>query len=145
VNRPVTTTPPRNPAPAAPDAAPDLGDLPLAMTHAGMNAAFDEGTAALLSAAVPWLVRHREAWWVAYERGWLRITDAATAQDLDQAAARLAKAEAAADDLLNVIRHEHMTTLTVNNSCQQASPSRLSVMPTLTPGCSPRRLNPART
>jgi hypothetical protein len=68
------------------------------MTHAGMNAAFDEGTAALLSAGVAWVVRHREAWWVAYERGSLRITDAATAQDLDQAAARLAQAEATADD-----------------------------------------------
>lgn len=72
--------------------------LPAVITHAAMNAAFDEGTATLLSAAVSWLVRHREAWWVVYEHGWLRITDAATAQDLDQAAARLAQAEAAADD-----------------------------------------------
>ena len=73
--------------------------LPAVITHAAMNAAFDEGNAALLSVAVAWLVRHREAWWVAYERGWLRITDAATAQDLDQAAARLAQAESVADDL----------------------------------------------
>jgi hypothetical protein len=77
---------------------PEQDHLPAVITHAAMNAAFDEGTAALLSAAVGWLVRHREAWWVAYEHGWLRITDAATAQDLDQAAARLAQAEAAADD-----------------------------------------------
>jgi hypothetical protein len=59
-----------------------------------MNAAFDEGTATLLSAAVAWLVRHRGVWWVVYEHGWLRITDAATAQDLDQAAARLTQAAA---------------------------------------------------
>ena len=77
---------------------PEQDHLPAVITHAAMNAAFDEGTAALLSVAVPWLVRHREAWWVVYEHGWLRITDAATAQDLDQAAARLAPAEAAADD-----------------------------------------------
>ena len=44
------------------------------------------------------MVRHRDAWWVVYEHGWLRITDAATAQDLDRAAGRLAQAEAAADD-----------------------------------------------
>jgi hypothetical protein len=69
---------------------------PTAMTHAAMNAAFDAGAAVLLSEAVNWVVRHRDAWWVVYEHGWLRITDAATAQDLDRAAIRLAQAEAAA-------------------------------------------------
>jgi hypothetical protein len=66
------------------------------MTHAAMNAAFDAGAAVLLSEAVNWVVRHRDAWWVVYEHGWLRITDAAAAQDLDRAAGRLAQAEAAA-------------------------------------------------
>jgi len=75
--------------------APAQDRLPFAVTHAAMNAAFDEGTATLLSTAVAWLVRYRDVWWVVYEHGWLRITDAATAQDLDQAAARLAQAEAA--------------------------------------------------
>ena len=69
---------------------------PTVMTHAAMNAAFDAGAAVLLSEAVNWVVRHRDAWWVVYEHGWLRITDAATAEDLDQAAGRLAQAEAAA-------------------------------------------------
>jgi hypothetical protein len=73
--------------------------LPLAITHAAMNAAFDKGAAAMLSASATWLVRYRDAWWVVYERGWLRITDTATTRDLDQAAARLAQAEAAADDV----------------------------------------------
>lgn len=72
------------------------GQLPLAMTHAAMNAAFDEGAAVMLAASANWLVRYREAWWVVYEHGWLRIIDVATAQDLDQAAERLAQAEAAA-------------------------------------------------
>ena len=75
---------------------PAQDQLPPAMTHAAMNAAFDEGAAVLLSGAVNWVVRHRDAWWVVYEHGWLRITDAATAEDLDQAAGRLAQAEAAA-------------------------------------------------
>lgn len=48
-------------------------------------------------------------------------------------------------EVLDVIRYEDLTTLTVSNSCQQASPSRVSAMPTLTPGCSPWRLNQART
>jgi hypothetical protein len=77
---------------------PEQDHLPTVITHAAMNAAFDAGTAALLSVAVAWLVRHRDAWWVVYEHGWLRITDAATVKDLDQAAIRLAEADAAAAD-----------------------------------------------
>ena len=45
--------------------------------------------------------------------------------------------------LLDGIRHERLTTLTVSNSCHQASPSNLSAVSTLTPGCSSWRLNPA--
>jgi hypothetical protein len=66
------------------------------MTHAAMNAAFDHCAARLLGEAINRVVRYRETWWVVYEHGWLRITDAATAQDLDQAARRRAQAEAAA-------------------------------------------------
>ena len=73
--------------------APAQDQPPTAMTHAAMNAAFDEGAAVLLSEAVNWVVRHRDAWWVVYEHGWLRVTDTATAEDLDQAAGRLAQAE----------------------------------------------------
>lgn len=62
-----------------------------------MNAAFDAGAAVLLSRAVNWVVRHHDAWWVVYEHGWLRVTDPATSQDLDQAAVRLAEAEAEND------------------------------------------------
>jgi hypothetical protein len=78
--------------------APAQDDLPLAVTHAAMNAAFDKQQAVPLSVSVAWLVRYREAWWVVYERGWLRITDTVTAEDLDQAAARLLQAESAATD-----------------------------------------------
>jgi hypothetical protein len=63
------------------------------MTHAAMNAAFDAGAAVLLSEAVNWVVRHRDAWWVVYEHGWLRITDELVAAELDEAATRLAAAE----------------------------------------------------
>jgi hypothetical protein len=89
---------------------PEQDYLPTVMTHAAMNAAFDEGTAALLSAAVAWLVPHREAWWVVYEHGWLRITGAATVQDLDQAAIRLAQADAAAEDFANVSPRDRLLT-----------------------------------
>jgi hypothetical protein len=41
------------------------------------------------------VVRYREAWWVVYEHGWLRVTDTATAEDLDRAAGRLVKTEEA--------------------------------------------------
>jgi hypothetical protein len=49
-----------------------------------------------LGQSVSWLVRYRHAWWVVYERGWLRTTDDLTEADLDMAAARLTQAEAAA-------------------------------------------------
>ena len=88
----MTTAQPRDPGP---DLAPHTL-LPAAMTHAAMNAAFDEGAAVLLGRAVNWVAHHRGAWWVVYEHGWLRVTDQATAEDLDRAAVRLARAEAAA-------------------------------------------------
>lgn len=91
----MTTTPPEGTAPATLAAIPDLEALPLAMTHAAMNAAYDNGDAVPLGTAVAWLVRYSETWWVVYERGWLRVTDSATAEDLDRAAARLAEAEEA--------------------------------------------------
>jgi hypothetical protein len=80
-------------APAPADAA---DQVPLAVTHAEMNAAYDSGEAVPLGQSLSWLVRYRDAWWVVYERGWLRIADDITAADLDQAAARLKQAEAAA-------------------------------------------------
>jgi hypothetical protein len=82
---------------SAASASADAADqLPLAVTHAEMNAAYDSGEAVPLGRSVSWLVRYRDAWWVVYERGWLRIADDITAADLDAAAARLAQAEAAA-------------------------------------------------
>ena len=68
-------------------------ELPLAITHAAMNAAYDKGEATPLAASMTWLIRYQDSWWVVYERGWLRVTDTATAKDLDQAANRLTLAE----------------------------------------------------
>jgi hypothetical protein len=96
----MTTHPQDHPAKAAPSSAPEPAPAgpvpgpgsPLAVTHATMNAAYDNGEAAPLAATMTWLIRYQDSWWVVYERGWLRVTDTATAQDLDEAAARLAKA-----------------------------------------------------
>lgn len=86
-----------SPTASAASAPADAADqIPLALTHAEMNAAYDSGDAVPLGQSVSWLVRYRHAWWVVYERGWLRIADAVTAADLDQAAARLTEAEASA-------------------------------------------------
>jgi hypothetical protein len=73
------------------------------MSHTAMNTAFDQQAAIPLSPSATWLVRYDSAWWVVYERGWLRITDPVTAEDLDQVAARLAEASSAAAD------HDHGT------------------------------------
>jgi hypothetical protein len=90
----MTAPPESTPAKAASDSA-AAPQLPLAVTHATMNAAYDNGQAVPLAASMTWLTRYRDSWWVVYERGWLRVTDTATAQDLDQAAVRLAAAEQA--------------------------------------------------
>ena len=78
----MTTTQPEDPT-----SPPDT--LPLAVTHAQMNAAYDTGEAVPLAQSCSWLVRYRDAWRVVYEHGWLRVTDTATAEDLDRAASRL--------------------------------------------------------
>lgn len=61
-----------------------------------MDAAYEAGEAVPLGQAISWLARYRDAWWVVYERGWLRVTEKSTEADLDQLAARLTTAEAAA-------------------------------------------------
>ena len=61
-----------------------------------MDAAYSRGEAVPLGRAIPWLARYQDAWWVVYEGGWLRVTDKSTEADLDQVAARLTAAEAAA-------------------------------------------------
>ena len=75
-------------------AASTPADLPaeplLVVSHAAMNSAYLSGDAVPLDQTVSWLVRYRDAWWVVYEDGWLRVTDGLTAADIDQAATRLA-------------------------------------------------------
>lgn len=93
MNGPMVTNPAEDTAPAPAAALSDPADLPLAMTHAAMNAAYDSGDAVPLGTAAAWLVRYREAWWVVYERGWLRVTDTAAAEELDEAASRLKRVE----------------------------------------------------
>ncbi len=63
--------------------------LPLAISHADMDAANDNADAAPLAESVPWLARYRDAWWVVYDDGWLRVTDDLTAADIDDCATRL--------------------------------------------------------
>jgi hypothetical protein len=75
--------------------APATG-MPLELSHADMNAAYDSGQAVPFAQAVPWLVRYQDAWWVVYEGGWLRVVDDPTAEDLDRRAAQMTNADAAA-------------------------------------------------
>lgn len=75
----------------------------LTMTHPEMAAALDADQAVPLAPGMPWTVRHANAWWIAYEGRWLRVTEASLAADLDQAAEHLHEAESVADRL-NVLR-----------------------------------------
>ena len=63
--------------------------LPLSISHADMNTAHADGDATPLAASISWLTRYRDAWWVVYEGGWLRITDDLTAADIESCAIRL--------------------------------------------------------
>jgi hypothetical protein len=63
---------------------------PLFLSHADMNAAYHSGDAVPLAITITWLARYCDAWWVIYERGWLRVTDELTSADIDDCAARLA-------------------------------------------------------
>jgi hypothetical protein len=62
------------------------------MSHGEMNAAYLSGLAVPLAQSVSWLVRYQGAWWVVYERGWLRITDDLVEADIDTCASPLAQA-----------------------------------------------------
>jgi hypothetical protein len=66
-------------------------DLGLQIAHAWMDAAVSAGDATPLALGGGWLARYWGAWWVLSEIGWLRITDEATAADIDHVAARLAE------------------------------------------------------
>ncbi len=70
-------------------------EVVLEITHAQMDAAVSTGDAVPLDLAGDWLARYQDAWWVLAEAGWLRVTDQATAADIDHVAARLTEA---ADD-----------------------------------------------
>jgi hypothetical protein len=71
-------------------------DVPLTVEHAEMNAAHERGEAAPLNSSIPWLVRYRDAWWVVYGDGWLRVVDGLGEIDIDHLSARLTAAEAGA-------------------------------------------------
>ena len=118
----MTTTQPQDPAPRTGVDASALSShentFPLAISHTQMNAAYDTGEAVPLAQSCSWLVRYHDAWWVVYEHGWLRVTDNATAEDLDQAATRLNEAEAV-DDRDNAVHDRWLPESTSGTSPTQ--------------------------
>lgn len=59
------------------------------MTHKEMDSARDRGEVTPLAAGVTWIARYRDAWWVAYEGGWLLAADEPLRASLDRLASRL--------------------------------------------------------
>jgi hypothetical protein len=74
----------------------DGREPPLTVSHKEMDAAFDRGRAIPVAESVGWLMRYRAAWWVLYEEGWLRVTDAGVAGSIDRIYPRIAEADTAA-------------------------------------------------
>lgn len=81
-------------------------ELPLVITHADMDAAFERGDAVPVTQSIGWLMRHRDAWWVIYEEGWLRVIEGPIATSIDQLYPRLAAAETAVQDTQPRYRRE---------------------------------------
>jgi hypothetical protein len=61
-----------------------------------MDNARARGEARPLAGGVTWIARYKDAWWIAYEGGWLRVVDEPLQADLDRNSARLEAAESAA-------------------------------------------------
>jgi hypothetical protein len=57
------------------------GDL--IISHQDMDVAHRRGHAVPLDHSIPWLTRYQDSWWVVYEGGWLRITDALAAAGIE--------------------------------------------------------------
>ena len=60
------------------------------ITHSTMRAAFNDGRAVALTAAITDIVRYDGSWWLFDRDSWLRVTDTELAADLDAFAARSA-------------------------------------------------------
>lgn len=80
-----------NPAGTTP--APENRQLPLTISHADMDTAFEHGTAVPIARSIGWIMRHRGAWWIIYEDGWLRLIPSTVTDQLDQLYPRIAEAE----------------------------------------------------
>lgn len=84
-----------SPRPADTASGPE-GELPLITGHAEMDTAFERGVAVPVSQSIGWLMRYRGAWWVIFEKGWLRVIKGPIADTIDRLHPRIAAAEAAA-------------------------------------------------
>lgn len=71
-------------------------DPPLLISHAEMDNAVEHGEARSLAESIGWITRYRDAWWVIYEDGWLRMITSVVTDQLDRLYPRLAAAEEAA-------------------------------------------------
>jgi hypothetical protein len=81
-----TATPPgQEPAPGG-----------LGVSHQEMDNARARGEARPFAGGVTWIARYKDAWWIAYEGGWLRVVDEPLQADLDRNSARLEATESAA-------------------------------------------------
>lgn len=69
---------------------------PEVIGHAEMDSAFEHGLAIPVSQSTGWLMRYRDAWWVLFEDGWLRVPEGPVADVADRLYPRLAAAEAEA-------------------------------------------------
>ncbi|MET8139876.1 hypothetical protein ABZU32_06145 [Sphaerisporangium sp. NPDC005288] len=82
---------PAHPADQPSSREPDT--LPVIISHADMNKAFDRGLVSPLGQTIAYAVRYQDTWWIHFEKGWIR-TDKKLADMLDAEAARITAQDA---------------------------------------------------
>jgi regulator of RNase E activity RraA len=58
-------------------------ELPLVLSFSDMNKATDHGQVTVLGSTAGYVVKYRDAWWIADDRGWVRVIVADIAAVLD--------------------------------------------------------------
>lgn len=91
----------------------DGADLPLVLSYRDMNTATDQGQVTVLGTTAGYVVRYRDAWWIADDRGWVRVTvtDIAAALDAEKQRLEIQDAIVARTAAIQAaIAHDHEQT-----------------------------------
>lgn len=76
------------------DASQPVGELPLVLSFTDMNTATRRGLVTVLGCTAGYAVKYNDAWWIADDRGWVRVVVDEIAAVLDAEHDRMAAQDA---------------------------------------------------